>query len=514
MSLAHSGYPSLCEVDAAVVKLSDWDKDNACLKQAYSEVMKAQKNDGGMIAGTDLTYEADLAAVVDALNASNGNDDMTRVTTIRQRLNLLFRMQYQGNVSADNTDYQWVQDFYSANNKVFVRLDDLPQLKTPEDGDSKTLEPILRGNGTLVNKFPRLRTYDRDMPEDPTPYLISSYFMQTIWEVGYLRDYMIKDVNSAVLNGTVMEHEQYYNMLKDLSKAVEEFGIEALTNMWEADTQIEGHEELQYKSLKALWEACQNDKGVQEHEASADTTVDETPQLSSSKPMPAFFENYTDSRKLSENYIKGLAYTATLVPMKSNLYSAEWLNYLDTDFRTNFYDLYGFNRKALYRDMTAGAGEEYFNSGEVSKGALELCTLRDLIESKGDIVLYLDDNFYNVEDIKSSQSVRPNYATTKPGTEEGTTEDIAWYSNIASGIEDTYNTNFDNIAKTNESSNYSKIYYNMMNNLDGAHTYYPEATPENPGNSDNVVLNSGKINYYLNPGQDGSEVYSQCRRMQ
>lgn len=508
LSLAHSGYPSLCEVDAAVVKLSDWDKDNACLKQAYSEVMKAQKNDGGMIAGTDLTYEADLAAVVDALNASNGNDDMTRVTTIRQRLNLLFRMQYQGNVSADNTDYQWVQDFYSANNKVFVRLDDLPQLKTPEDGDSKTLEPILRGNGTLVNKFPRLRTYDGDMPEDPTPYLISSYFMQTIWEVGYLRDYMIKDMNSAVLNGTVMEHEQHYNMLKDLSKAVEEFGIEALTNMWEADTQIEGHEELQYKSLKALWEACQNDKGVQEHEASADTTVDETPQLSSSKPMPAFFENYTDSRKLSENYIKGLAYTATLVPMKSNLYSAEWLNYLDTDFRTNFYDLYGFNRKALYRDMTAGAGEEYFNSGEVSKGALELCTLRDLIESKGDIVLYLDDNFYNVEDIKSSQSVRPNYATTKPGTEEGTTEDIAWYSNIASGIEDTYNTNFDNIAKTNESSNYSKIYYNMMNNLDGAHTYYPEATPENPGNSDNAVLNSGKINYYLNPGQDGSEVYS------
>lgn len=508
LSLAHSGYPSLCEVDAAVVKLSDWDKDNACLKQAYSEVMKAQKNDGGMIAGTDLTYEADLAAVVDALNASNGNDDMTRVTTIRQRLNLLFRMQYQGNVSADNTDYQWVQDFYSANNKVFARLDDLPQLKTPEDGGSKTLEPILRGNGTLVNKFPRLRTYDGDMPEDPTPYLISSYFIQTIWEVGYLRDYMIKDMNSAILNGTVMEHEQYYNMLKDLSKAVEEFGIEALTNMWEADTQIEGHEELQYKSLKALWEACQNDKGVQEHEASADTTVDETPQLSSSKPMPAFFENYTDSRKLSENYIKGLAYTATLVPMKSNLYSAEWLNYLDTDFRTNFYDLYGFNRKALYRDMTAGAGEEYFNSGEVSKGALELCTLRDLIESKGDIVLYLDDNFYNVEDIKSSQSVRPNYATTKPGTEEGTTEDIAWYSTIASGIEDTYNTNFDNIAKTNESSNYSKIYYNMMNNLDGAHTYYPEATPENPGNSDNAVLNSGKINYYLNPGQDGSEVYS------
>ena len=121
---------------------------------------------------------------------------------------------------------------------------------------------------------------------------------------------------------------------------------------------------------------------MQEHEASADTTVDETPQLSSSKPMPAFFEIYTDSRKLSENYIKGLAYTATLVPMKSNLYSAEWLNYLDTDFRTNFYDLYGFNRKALYRDMTTGAGEEYFNSGEVSKGALELCTLRDLIESK------------------------------------------------------------------------------------------------------------------------------------
>lgn len=508
LSLAHSGYPSLCEVDTAAVKLSVWDEGNACLKQAYSEVMKAQKNDGGMIAGTDLTYEADLAAVLDALSTSNGNDDMTRVTTIRQRLNLLFRMQYQGNVSADNTDYQWVQDFYSANNKVFVRLDDLPQLKTPEDGDSKTLEPILRGNGTLVNKFPRLRTYDGDMPEDPTPYLISSYFMQTIWEVGYLRDYTIKDMNSAVLNGTVMEHEQYYNMLKDLSKAVEEFGIEALTNMWEADTQIEGHEELQYKSLKALWEACQNDKGVQEHEANADTTVDETPQLSSSKPMPAFFENYTDSRKLSENYIKGLAYTATLVPMKSNLYSAEWLNYLDTDFRTNFYDLYGFNRKALYRDMTAGAGEEYFNSGEVSKGALELCTLRDLIESKGDIVLYLDDNFYNVEDIKSSQSVRPNYATTKPGTEEGTTEDIAWYSNIASGIEDTYNTNFDNIAKTNESSNYSKIYYNMMNNLDGAHTYYPEATPENPGNSDNAVLNSGKINYYLNPGQDGSEVYS------
>lgn len=505
LSLAYSGFPSVCDSDPATVKLSDWDSNRETLKQAFERLSEVQGDDGGTILGTDTRFEPMMNEVKQALTSSTADNDIVHVQTIRQRLLLLYMAIYQGNASASSDLYDWVQPFYEANNKVFVRADDV--IKQNEDtGDIQT---ILTFSGSLAKSYPRVAK-DIEVSGD-MPYLMAPYLMQTVWEVGYFRDYMIKDMNAAILNGTVMEHEEYYKMLKNLNQVVDELGMPALTKMWEDETSIDGADELQYKSLKALYEACLNDAGVKEHEQNADTTVDEEPeQLSTGKPMPAFFENYTDNRKLSENYLKGLAYTATLVPMKSNVYSDEWLNYLDRDFRENFYDLYGFNRKALYRDMTAGAGEEYFNSGKVARGALELCTLRDLIDSKGDIVLYLDDNFYNAKDIKESQSILPTYKGEITTNEAGETVAVEtpWYSNIAASIEETYNTNFDSIAKTNESSNYSKIYYNMMNNLQGAHTYYPEATVENPGNTDNAVLNSGKINYYLNPDQDGSEVYS------
>lgn len=505
LSLAYSGFPSVCDSATATVKLSAWDSNRETLKQAFEKLSEAQGDDGGTILGTDTRFEPMMNEVKQALTSSTADNDIVHIQTIRQRLLLLYMAIYQGNASASSDLYDWVDPFYSANNKVFVRADDV--IKQNEDtGDIQT---ILTFSGSLAKSYPRVAK-DVEVSGD-MPYLMAPYLMQTVWEVGYLRDYMIRDMNAAILNGTVMEHEEYYKMLKNLNQVVDELGMPALTKMWEDETSIDGADELQYKSLRALYEACLNDAGVKEHEQNADTTVDEEPeQLSTGKPMPAFFENYTDNRKLSENYLKGLAYTATLVPMKSNVYSDEWLNYLDRDFRENFYDLYGFNRKALYRDMTAGAGEEYFNSGKVARGALELCTLRDLIDSKGDIVLYLDDNFYNAKDIKESQSILPTYKgeTTTNEAGETVTAETPWYSNIAASIEETYNTNFDSIAKTNESSNYSKIYYNMMNNLQGAHTYYPEATVENPGNTDNAVLNSGKINYYLNPGQDGSEVYS------
>lgn len=506
LSLAYSGFPSVCESDNdGAVKLSVWDNNKETLKQAFEKLSEAQGDNGGIIQGTDTRFEPMMNEVKQALTSSTADTDMVHIQTIRQRLLLLYMAIYQGNASASSDLYDWVDPFYSANNKVFVRADDV--IKQNEDtGD---IQMILTFSGSLTNSYPRAAK-DIEVSGD-LPYLMAPYLMQTVWEVGYLRDYMIKDMNAAILNGTVMEHEEYYKMLKNLNQVVEELGMPALTKMWEDETTIDGADDLQYKSLKALYEACLNDAGVKEHEQNADTTVDGEPeQLSTGKPMPAFFENYTDNRKLSENYLKGLAYTATLVPMKSNVYSDEWLNYLDRDFRENFYDLYGFNRKALYRDMTAGAGEEYFNSGKVARGALELCTLRDLIESKGDIVLYLDDNFYNAKDIKESQSILPTYKGETTANEAGETviTETPWYSNIAASIEETYNTNFDSIAKTNESSNYSKIYYNMMNSLQDAHTYYPEATVENPGNTDNAVLNSGKINYYLNPGQDGSEVYS------
>ncbi len=97
---------------------------------------------------------------------------------------------------------------------------------------------------------------------------------------------------------------------------------------------------------------------------------------------------------LSQSVLKGVAASAQFLPMRTNVYDpATWRDCVDTAWLLNYYAKFGYFRKALYIDTSADAAVTYGNTG--GRGQLAVATLEDLLEDK-DIVLYLDDNLYNV----------------------------------------------------------------------------------------------------------------------
>ena len=108
---------------------------------------------------------------------------------------------------------------------------------------------------------------------------------------------------------------------------------------------------------------------------------------------------------LSDNIIKGIAYSATYIPMQTNVYSADTLSGYDNEWLRDFHYKYGFMRKALFKSTGARAAMDVYNTSNTMRGATEVCTLRDIIEAgEDDLVLYIDSSFYNAEDAAEQAS--------------------------------------------------------------------------------------------------------------
>lgn len=113
---------------------------------------------------------------------------------------------------------------------------------------------------------------------------------------------------------------------------------------------------------------------------------------------------------ISDYMEEGMAYSATYIPMKTNLYSPDTISQYNEEFRDEFFYKYGFMRKAIYRDKSSTAVMDYYNAKGKSTGVKDVCTLRDLLESDGnDIALYIDTSFYNddkvIDDIKEDRDI-------------------------------------------------------------------------------------------------------------
>lgn len=461
--------------------LGAWDPSRASLTEAYKEVVG--KANGQHVAPNGVqNYQASLNNL-NMLESSTPGTEMKRMLTFYDRITSLYHV---STLNADITspDYSWISSYYGADIQVSGHY--IPPSLFPE---TTAIQSLLTFSGSQYQGYPALGGYSADND------LVLPYMLSTIWELPYLCDYMAEEMNDAITNSTILEHQAMYQSLVKIKQAVDEMGMYALTAMWNWETD----KPVTYKSLSAMYEACKKDPKV-----IAQEIAEEPVTLTPGKPLNDFIDYTTEPNKLSKYYTMGIAYSATLVPMKSNVYSDEWIKYLDTEFFDNFYTQWGFNRKALYIDKTSGAGEAYFTSGKTSKGELKVCTLRDLLKTKDDVVLYLDNNFYNADKLQQSSTAKPTYNVTN---EEGKSQQL-WWNSLAADIEDTYNTNFENIVKTGANTNYSKTFYEMMSKVSDAHVYYPEASSTNPGNQDNIVLNSGKINYYLKSSEVGSEIYS------
>lgn len=133
---------------------------------------------------------------------------------------------------------------------------------------------------------------------------------------------------------------------------------------------------------------------------------------------------------LSEEVLQGISYSACYVPMQTNLYSIATINSYDQDWLRDFHYKYGFMRKALYKDTSATAAMDYYNSRGTQKGNLKVATLRDFMElGNNDLVLYVDDNFYNAEECKEQVNNKISSASSH-------------YTNFVNDLQTYYDTVF------------------------------------------------------------------------
>lgn len=119
-------------------------------------------------------------------------------------------------------------------------------------------------------------------------------------------------------------------------------------------------------------------------------------EKSQKEPLGSFFS--LSGKSMSDQWIKGFALSALYVPMETNVYDANSVLYLnDPEWVAEFFYKYGFFRKALYINTDNSAIVNEFSSG-VSSGT-RVAVLSDLLNYERDIILTVDDNFYNANKI-------------------------------------------------------------------------------------------------------------------
>lgn len=189
-------------------------------------------------------------------------------------------------------------------------------------------------------------------------------------------------------------------------------------------------------------------------------TKAEEGKTTADEPLGVFF-NLKD-KKMSDQWCKGFAISALYVPMETNLYDANSIAYLnDPNFISDFYYKFAFYRKALFINTNNSAIVNNKVSGEVS--GTRVATLNDLLNYDRDIILTIDDNFYNAKDINSVIGGL-DYSAVRNGSSTNT--DNAWDS-MKNWVGDLFNLSPEQILKTGANSYYSSTLANSVTKLGG-----------------------------------------------
>lgn len=146
------------------------------------------------------------------------------------------------------------------------------------------------------------------------------------------------------------------------------------------------------KELKYIYDVATNSLG--KFPLSEDMNLYDT--ASDSEPLKRFFS--VEDESLSSDYLTGIALSSTFVPMQTNMYDPTSIRVLKNEkWLSDFHIKYGFYRKALMIDNNVNAAVNSYvtQSKDTSRPAM----LKDLLEYNKDIVLYVDDNFYNTDEV-------------------------------------------------------------------------------------------------------------------
>lgn len=217
--------------------------------------------------------------------------------------------------------------------------------------------------------------------KDSDPTVTCHYkFIVTLWEQqGTDGDYGLSKLYELSLDDTNVSNDNLLDPIElDYTQPLSDFYV------------VNSENTIKLTSVaKMAFTACLNFELPSEEEIKETVLEDNNADVSSG----------TEDRALvtiSDNIVKGIAYSAGYIPMQTNLYSSSTINNYDTEWLNEFHYKYGFMRKALFKDTSSTAAMDYYNSRGTTKGSLKVCTLRDFLElGEKDLVLYIDDDLYN-----------------------------------------------------------------------------------------------------------------------
>lgn len=178
-----------------------------------------------------------------------------------------------------------------------------------------------------------------------------------------------------------------------------------------------------------------------------DSDFDSYDPTSDNEPLKSFF-TLSDGGSLSPNYMTGVALSATYIPMQTNLYDPTSIKVLkNEEWLTDFHVKYGFHRKALMIDVNVNAAVDGYITG--SRDVSRVAVLGDLLQYQKDIVLYVDDNFYNTDEV--ADMVGKAYERLVNTEQSGKTEE-----SFNGTIDNLFGSSIEGVLKTGSYDKYDK----------------------------------------------------------
>lgn len=293
---------------------------------------------------------------------------------------------------------------------------------------------------TLVNYFKNGYTSDGDTSDEGLSWLTSG--LDTL-AISSDFDCNGDEFSKNMLISIIELHDlcEFLGMLDDNGD---------LTVKW--TTAIETYINI-YNTYTPFFDALRSNPNFFKTAPTSAQTVDE--------PLGMFFN--IGEKKMSDYWCMGFAASSLFVPMETNVYDATSISYItDSEFITGFYYKYAFYRKALYISTDNSAIVNAKVSG--SRSGTRVCTLNDLLNYDRDIILYVDDNFYNAGGI-SEVTGRLDYSAVRNGAPVNT-DDSAWDS-LKNWIGDSFELSPEQILKTGSNNYYSTTLAQYATKLGG-----------------------------------------------
>lgn len=284
--------------------------------------------------------------------------------------------------------------------------------------------------------------------------VLSSYYYYLVLcyqEYGYYATTLVNNLGPLIAQQQTSFSQRGSDIaaLKSIYDALSWANDDALWDFWDSKNSEATFDGDEYKSLKAIYDYLLS--------VNAFDGISEYDPESVDSPLRYFFGDAETggggkSFSLSEDVKTGILASASFLPMKTNLYDPyTYSDIVDTEWLLNFHSKFGYNRKALYIDTNVDSAVNFQRTG--TRGELKVCTLEDLLYADKDIVLYLDDNLYNVKELAE---LTDKAFDRLDNVDAASKEDPSLLGKLSDFVTGFFDVSMENIAKTAEVTTYSQ----------------------------------------------------------